>query len=72
MVMTWSAPSVHIFGQFFVGARPPSDDGMWVINTLMDALMVMFDHDLKGDGGELGRSLADRLRDLLTSDFGWT
>lgn len=41
------------------------DTGMKVVKLHVDALGVVFDHDLKGDGGEQGRMLLDRLSGLV-------
>ncbi len=43
------------------------DAGMKVVKVHVDALGVVFDHDLKGDGGEQGRMLLDRLSGLVTT-----
>ncbi len=58
------------FCDFLRGREAVSDDAMLIIKAHMDALMVVFEHNLKGDGGELGLSLADRLRGLVTSHSG--
>ncbi len=41
-----------------------ADAGMKVIKIHMDALAIVFEHDLKGDGGAHGRKLMDRLSTL--------
>ncbi len=46
------------------------DAGMKVVNIHINALGIVFDHDLKGDGGEQGRILIGRLSGLVTTHAG--
>ncbi len=52
------------------GRTGMEDAGMQVVKLHIDALGVVFDHDLKGDGGEQGRMLLDRLSGLVTTHAG--
>lgn len=46
------------------------ESGMKVVKIHIDALGVVFDHDLRGDGGTQGRMLLDRLSGLAGSRAG--
>lgn len=46
------------------------DSGMKVVKLHIDALGVVFDHDLKGEGGEQGRLLLARLSGLVSARDG--
>jgi hypothetical protein len=52
------------------GREAATDELMRVIKAHIDGLAVVFEHDLKGDGGELGQRLAERLRGLVAADPG--
>jgi hypothetical protein len=51
------------------GREAATDEIMRVIKAHIDGLAVVFEHDLKGDGGALGQRLADRLRGLVTANI---
>ncbi len=46
------------------------DAGMKIVKMHIDSLAVVFEHDLRGDGGASGRKLLDRLSDLVASRAG--